>query len=279
MFRTDPVFTVKNVRAAFTLIELLVVIAILGILMGITLPAIQRFRDYGPRLEARNDIAQLDSAIANFKSTYNVQYIPAGIWLQPTYNQGNIPERESFTYLKKVFGRAASGYTFPTTATVRLNGNQTLMFFLTGGPYVTPNPYMGFSPSSTNPLGGSGNRNLFMDIKSNKFNAAGEYIDPWGTPYAYFSMKNGNDFGSHGVYYGNSTGGYPVGGQNVQPMLETTTKFVNSHSHQIISAGKNRAFGCVITPNWTPGTGVYSTGQAGGDDLANFAQKMLSANP
>ncbi|MGC4006344.1 MAG: DUF1559 domain-containing protein [Pirellulales bacterium] len=49
-------------RAAFTLVELLVVIAIIGILMAMTLPAIQAAREAGRKTQCRNNVRNLAQA-------------------------------------------------------------------------------------------------------------------------------------------------------------------------------------------------------------------------
>jgi prepilin-type N-terminal cleavage/methylation domain-containing protein len=69
-------------RRGFSLIELLVAIVIIAILMALILPAIAGARSRAQVAQVTSDITQLDSAIAKFKSVYNVEppsslYIPA----------------------------------------------------------------------------------------------------------------------------------------------------------------------------------------------------------
>jgi len=72
-----PVRAVRPVRRrAFTLVELLVVIAIIGILIAITIPAVQSAREASRRIACASSLRQIGIALANYESAAGV--LPPG---------------------------------------------------------------------------------------------------------------------------------------------------------------------------------------------------------
>src|SRR6184192_3423689 len=57
-------------QKAFTLIELLVVIAIIAVLLGLTFPAFQGVLERAKKVQAKNDLTQIVTAVNAFYTEY-----------------------------------------------------------------------------------------------------------------------------------------------------------------------------------------------------------------
>ena len=78
----------RRLHSAFTLVELLVVIAIIGILVAMTMPAIQSARESGRRTQCLNNLKNLGQACLQHHT--NQGFFPTGGW---GYAWGGDPDR------------------------------------------------------------------------------------------------------------------------------------------------------------------------------------------
>jgi prepilin-type N-terminal cleavage/methylation domain-containing protein len=284
-------------RAGFTLIELLVVIAIIAVLVSLTAAAVMKIFGKGPETQRRSDISQMQAELAQAKANFGLdQQFPSllvldetGAYTPPVGSTAATVQlyADSKAFLVRMFGMTgnpallanqdwnANGVIDPNP--VILTGDQCLVFFLGGVIYGSPAGPQGFCKLSGKPapLGGGGPRStpFGFDVKRLSQGANGyySYLDPWGTPYAYFSSYKGTVPVSYNRYGSSDCANLPG---SPSPYIRATSplNYWNEKSFQIISAGPDKTFG--------PG-GLWGVNNPavspGADDMSNFAQNILGS--
>ncbi len=93
----------STVRRGFTLVELLVVIAIIGILVSLTLPAVQEARESGRRTQCSNNMRQWGLAMHMYHDTH--KRLPIGI-------DAPVPPGQQWTFRARLLPFLEAGNTY-----------------------------------------------------------------------------------------------------------------------------------------------------------------------
>jgi prepilin-type N-terminal cleavage/methylation domain-containing protein len=135
----------KNLNAAFTLIELLVVIAIIIVLFGLTFPVVQGVLERAKKVQAKNDLIQIVTAVSAFYTEYGKYPVPSG----------------------------ASGDGYQSGGTTGTTGKDVLNPLRNLDPILNPRQIVFLSPpedtAQTSPKG--------------RIGSDGQFHDPWGNAY------------------------------------------------------------------------------------------------
>ena len=148
---------IRKQANAFTLVELLVVIGIIAILMGLLFAGGRAVQQQAKRTQAKNDLAQIVTAINAFYTEYGRYPLPAGTTTDTIYGPGGTTNDVLFDVLRN--NTDPSG---PNLATVTSLNPRQIVFI--SPPYVK-------DPGT--PVSGIGT-----------VTGARQYYDPWGMPYA-----------------------------------------------------------------------------------------------
>ncbi|MDC0273534.1 prepilin-type N-terminal cleavage/methylation domain-containing protein [Planctomycetaceae bacterium] len=212
-------------RVGFTLIELIMVIAIIAALVALLLPALGSVRTTMQITEVRQEISQLEAAIASFKAEYGVEP-PSSITLFETaagWNGTSSTARLSRAKIRAIWPdfqfvtrsvNDDNGNGFigdmgdDTDDTFTLTGDLCLAFFL-GGSFPKDRGYVGFSSDGRNPFGFNSSSSvatrkgpffdfeagrLFIGDGTNDYQYFPVYVDTipdQSKPYAYISSNDG----------------------------------------------------------------------------------------
>jgi len=298
-------------RGGFTLIELLVVISIIALLAGLLTGASVAVLRKMDEVKTRNEISGLANSVKQFESDFRVNVPPPSrIWIDESGQYATPPQGytaaqvtqlaiDSQAYLRKVWpnidlrqngnGIDWNSNGVPNESYV-LEGEQCLVLFL-GGARVNGN-YVGFSgTNSTNPMDTTSTKRFgpYFQFDTNRFGQRGNesvgvpdrssvpvYLDPWGTYYAYFSSgKAANGYNASATAGLGSDCSLITNGAYTSS-TQAPFQYYNPDTFQIISAGRNQAFGPGGTWQAANATNI---GAAGADDLTNFYNNKLGVMP
>jgi prepilin-type N-terminal cleavage/methylation domain-containing protein len=153
--RANAEMEMKRQRAAaFTLVELLVVITIIAVLMGLAFPVFQSIQNQAKKTQAKNDLTQIVTAVNAFYTEYG-KYPVAGAADVRLGPGGTSTTDALFTTLRGLD---------PAT-----NARQ-IVFISPPDVKDKAGPRSGIATQDTTVNG--------VSVKT------GEFVDPWGTPYA-----------------------------------------------------------------------------------------------
>jgi general secretion pathway protein G len=148
-------------RRGFTLIELMMVIAVIAVLIALLMPAINGARERFRIAEVRNEISQLEGAIADFKLKFGHEP-PSQVRIYEQWSGGWENDSQARATIRKLwpkfnFKHAPRDYdgNGNMTDVIALKGDQCLVFFLGGGfanGGTDSAQFTGFSGNPTNPF-------------------------------------------------------------------------------------------------------------------------------
>ena len=249
-------------RGGFTLIELMIVIVIIAILIGLLLPAVQGAIRKARVAGVKNEIGQLESAIAKFKADRGIEP-PSSIFV---YETGGGWDASSMALIRQMWPQFnfAGNYDFNgdgkiATVPHALSGSECLVFFLGGiprppGASSTLFSTTGFSKDPTSPFvvqipGTSREAPLFeflpnrlKDFDGDGFPSYLDSLPSQKNPYLYYSSYDGQGY-NIAEFIGNSSTHpnvtYGLYSPYQQGANAGTDPFWKPNSFQIISPGYN----------------------------------------
>ena len=132
-------------KAGFTLIELLIVIGIIAVLLGFTFPVFQGVQDRARKVQAKNDLTQIVTAVNAFYTEYGRYPTDQNTDAAATYGAGATSSKFVFDELR--------------AKTATINTRQIV--------FISP-------PEDTSVGGPKG-----------KIGSDGQFHDPWSSAYAF----------------------------------------------------------------------------------------------
>jgi prepilin-type N-terminal cleavage/methylation domain-containing protein len=154
--------------AAFTLIELVIVIVIIAVLVGLAFPVFQGVQNQAKRVQAKNDVTQIVTAVNAYYTEYGKYPL---LDSQVTANSDALFGGGSSPTNEKLFNVLRMPLGFADSQNPSGPQNPRKIGFISPPDVKNPsNPRAGIAAQDTTVNG--------ISVK------AGEFVDPWGTPYA-----------------------------------------------------------------------------------------------
>lgn len=248
----------RATRAGFTLVEILMVIAIIAILAALLTTGISRVRGTAKKVQAANDITQLETVATKFKQDFGF-YPPSHVTVTPDPNNPNVTvvmrfmvpnkpsgagtaqNEASLRILQRMFPRwqptvGPSGNLGIALAGSMLDPNQALVYFL-GGPGTLAGGEPGFDASGPGIPTGTTKKGPYFDFPASRLaipdrsvtgydsgNDISNFLDPWGVPYAYFTASGDSYDGRFAFPFGP----IPTAPSRADPGFASTTYTVTA---------------------------------------------------
>jgi prepilin-type N-terminal cleavage/methylation domain-containing protein len=194
----------RMTKEAFTLLELLVVIAIIAALLGLAFPVFQGVLDRAKKVQAKNDVTQIVTAVNAFYTEYG-KYpvnVASGNTNDAFFGTGTIPTGDTSYGDNDVLIDVLRNNTSSTnnSATVTLLNPRQIVF-------ISPPDVK----SSTQPRAGIASQTVTVNGLSIPI---GTFVDPWGMPYNVEIDTNYNNS------VPNPYGALSVGGAGADPVSQ-----------------------------------------------------------
>src|SRR6266705_2367520 len=161
--------TKEDRKAAFTLMELLLVLVIIVILVGLAFPVFQGVLERAKKLQAKNDLTQIVTAVNAFYTEYG-KYpvnVPVGNTTDAYFGGGTVPTGDtSYGTNDLLFDVLRNNTTGGNSATVTLLNPRQIVF-------ISP-PDVKYASTPKSGIGIAG---------TNAPTPLGQFWDPWGSPY------------------------------------------------------------------------------------------------
>lgn len=175
----------RRTQWGFTLIELLVVISIIAILAAMILPALSAAKRHAQAADAKMQIGQIASAVAEYESTYS--RFPVSADAVKSAGATN----DDFTYGGTFRRPDGSSLVIESTGTYKANNSEVMAVLLDLEYYQggTPTINKGHVKNTHGPFL---NAKMVSDTTSPGVGSDGVYRDPWGNPYIISFDLNGD---------------------------------------------------------------------------------------